>query len=96
MLLTFPLEPICSGNSNNFSNRLPLNDALLLIISTNAVVIITEICTLHVSQELLVMSDDDELKISLLLASSNDGVQGLGQSADIVTVQIGCWFIEGD
>ena len=80
----------------HFLNRLPLNDTLLLIISANTIIIVAEIRALHVSQELLVVRDDYELKVRLCLARLDNAVQRLGKTADIVLVQVRRWLVEGD
>ena len=49
--------------SHNLRNRLSLNHTLLLIITTDAVIIIAEICAFHVSQKFLVVGNNDKLEV---------------------------------
>jgi hypothetical protein len=54
---------------------LSLNDTLLIRISTDLPVVVTELRALHLPQEVLVMSDDDELEVRLMLSSLDDLIQ---------------------
>jgi hypothetical protein len=75
---------------------LPLNDALLLIISTNSIVIITELCTLHKTQKFLVVSDDNELEVRLRLSGSDNAVKGFSQASNIIPIEVGRRFVKRD
>lgn len=78
---------------DDFSNRLPLNNTLLLIISADTIVVIAEIGALHVAQELLIMGNDDELEVGLLHSGCDDAVERFGERLDVVDVQVGRWFV---
>ena len=57
---------------------------------------VAEIGHLHEAQKLLVVRDDDELKVGLLLSRPDDVVQRLGQRPDVVAVEIRRRFVERD
>ena len=42
------------------------------------------------------MSDDNELEVLLVLSTLDDLVQGLSESRDVVSIKIGCWFVESN
>ena len=63
----FVLHDICNGL---FRNR-----GLLLIVPVNTIIVITEVGTLHEFQELLIMRDDDQLKIRLVPSALDDIVK---------------------
>lgn len=73
---------------------MPLNDTLLLIISTNSIVIITELCTLHETQKFLVVGDDNQLEIRLSLSGPDNAVQRLSQASNIIPVEVGGRLVE--
>ena len=54
------------------------DDTLLLIISADAEICIAEVLTLHLSEESLVVGNDNELEIGLGLACLNDRVERFG------------------
>lgn len=58
-------------------NPLSLNNALLLVISAHPVISVCEVGASHVLQELLVMSDYNQLEVLLVGASLDDLVQRL-------------------
>jgi hypothetical protein len=76
--------------------RLSLDNALLLRVPAYLPIMIAELCTLHLPQELFIVGDNDELEILLLLSILDDLVQGHSESRDIVSIKIGCWFVEGN
>src|SRR4051812_38534577 len=78
------------------ANVLLLNNTLLFLISADAEVIVCEILTLHLLQELFVMSNDNELEIGLSLALFNDHVERFCQRLDRVSVKVCCRFIESN
>jgi hypothetical protein len=57
---------------------------------------IAELCTLHLLQELFIVGDNDELEILLVLSTLDDLVQGHSESRDVVSIKIGCWFVESN
>ena len=63
----------------NFRNALPLDLALLPVRSRNPPVGVAKLGTLHVAQEILVVCDDDQLKVVLRSAVLDDAVEALGQ-----------------
>lgn len=98
VLQTFLIIPFASHNlslepSDNLSNRLPLNNTFLLIISADTIVVITEIRALHVTQELLIVGNDNELKVGLLHSGGNDAVERFGERLNVVDVQVSGWFV---
>jgi hypothetical protein len=76
--------------------RLSLDNALLLRVPAYLPIVIAELCTLHLLQELFIVGDDNELEVLLVLSTLDDLVQGLGESRDIVSIKIGCWFVESN
>jgi len=58
--------------------------------------VIAELCTLHLLQELFIVGDDNELEVLLVLSTLDDLVQGLSESRDVVSIKIGCWFVESN
>jgi hypothetical protein len=83
-------------SSQDVHNRLLLNHTLLLLVSADTVVVLSEVATIHVFQELFVVGDDNELEIGLVLASLDDAMQGNSQSLDVVLVEIRGRFVKGD
>jgi hypothetical protein len=67
---------------------LPLNNALLLIVPTNTIIVIAEISTLHISQEFFIVSDDNELEVGLRLSGADDAVERFCKTANIVAVEV--------
>jgi hypothetical protein len=61
--------------SFTLTDRLSLDHALLLVVSADPVVVITEVCTLHVAQEVLVVGDDNELEVGLCLSGFDNVVK---------------------
>jgi hypothetical protein len=57
---------------------------------------IAELGTLHLLQELFIVGDNDELEILLVLSTLDDLVQGHSESRDVVSIKIGCWFVESN
>jgi len=93
--MPIPNTPIkYPSRCHNISNRLSLNHTLLPIISTNTVIVLSKVITMHMLQELLIVSDDDELEVGLVLASLDDSMQSLSQSLDIVLVEVRSRFVE--
>lgn len=76
------------------TEHLPLNYRLLSVISSHAIVIVTEVLAFHISQEILVVSDDDELEVGLLLSNFDDVVKGLGQGPNVIAIQIRRGLVE--
>jgi len=74
-----PQIPICYRKqgylSVEISKRALLNDTLLIGVSADTPVDIRECVALHMSQELLVMGDDDQLEVLLMLSGLDDSVQ---------------------
>jgi hypothetical protein len=58
--------------------------------------VIAELCTLHLLQELFIVSDDNELEVLLVLSTLDDLVQGLSESRDVVSIKIRGWFVESN
>ena len=77
-------------------NILAHNDTLLSLIATHAVVVVSVVGTVHVSQELLVVRDDNQLEVRLLSSDANNLRQGLCQRADVVTIKVGRGFIQSN
>jgi hypothetical protein len=69
------LSTIQRGQSNHTNQILLFDNALLLCISADPTIEIAELRALHLTQELLVMGNDDELEILLLPSSLDDLVQ---------------------
>jgi hypothetical protein len=56
-------------------DSLPLNRATLVVVSEHTEVVISELATSHMLQELLVMSDDDELEVLLVTTVVDDLIE---------------------
>jgi hypothetical protein len=76
--------------------RLSLDNALLLRIPAYLPIVIAELCTLHLLQELFIVGNNDELEILLVLSTLDDLVQGHSESRYDVSIKIGCRFVEGN
>jgi len=61
--------------SHHTHKTLLVDNALLVCISANSPVVVTELTALHLTQELLVVSDNDELEIRLMTSVPNNLVQ---------------------
>ena len=72
------------------------DNALLLCISADPSIGIAELRALHLTQELLVMGDDNELEILLLTSSLNDLVQRLSESFNVVLIKVRRRFIKSN
>lgn len=72
------------------------DNALLVCISADPTIEIAELRALHLTQELLVMGDDDELEILLLTSSLDDLVQRLSESFNVVLIKVRRWFIKSN
>ena len=83
------LEPLY-----HLRDRLPLDDRLLPVVPRHPVVRVAEVRTLHVSKEVLVVRDDDQLEVGLLLPRLDDVVQRFCQRLDVVTIQIRRRFVQ--
>lgn len=73
---------------------MPFNNALLFIVSTNAIVVVAEISTFHIPQEFFVVRDNNELEVGLCLSSPYDSMEGLGKTTNIIAIQVGGRFIQ--
>ena len=80
----------------NHADRLLLDLGLLPVIPRHAVVVITEVGALHELEELLIVRDDDQLKVRLLLPCSDDIVEGLGQRSNVVPIKVCRWLVQRD
>jgi len=54
------------------------------------------VLTLHVPQEILVVRDDNELKVGLLFPDADDLRERLRQSANIVAIEVGRRLVQRD
>jgi hypothetical protein len=59
----------------SYPKTLLFDNALLVCISADSIVVLTELTALHLTQELLVVSDNDELEIRLMTSVPNNLVQ---------------------
>ena len=72
------------------------NLALLLSVSRDSPVAIGKVGATHSLQELLIVSDYNDLEVLLLLSLLYDLIEGAGKSLDIVAIKIGGRFIESN
>ena len=97
-----PLSEACAHmlcahlTSHDLRNGLPFDDRLLPLVSRHPVVVVAEIRAFHVSQELLVMGDDNELEVGLLPPHLDDVVKRFRKGADVVAIQIRRRLVERD
>ena len=81
---------------HHLRDRLPLDDRLLSVVSRHPVIGVAEVRTLHISEEIFIVRNDDQLEIGLLLPRLDDVVQRFCQRLDVVPIKIRRWFIQGD
>jgi hypothetical protein len=77
-------------------DALPRYNTVLTLVSLNPEEAVAEVTAPHVPQELLVVGDDNELKVALCLPRLDDHVQTLRKTLDVVAVQVGGGLVESD
>ena len=82
--------------SHHLQETLHLNNALLICISADPEILFTKLIALHLTQELLVVSDDDQLEVRLVTSVLDDLIQGLSESSNIVLIKIRCGLIKSN
>jgi hypothetical protein len=76
------------GKSHHARETLLLDNALLVCISADSIIVLTELRALPLPHEILVMDNDDELEILLLTSILDDLIQRLSESSNVVLIKI--------
>jgi hypothetical protein len=92
-------KSIKTGKKQKFtylSDILPLNEALLVLVSAHTPIHVSVVGTVHFPEELLVMRDDKKLEVCLFAADLDDLGQRLCKALDVLLVEVGRGLVEGD
>ena len=82
--------------SHDTRKTLDFNNALLLRISAHSVIVLTKLRALHLAQEFLIVSNDDELEVRLMTSVLDDLVQRLSESSNVILIKVGSGLIKSN